>query len=345
MPRIRSCLFALLLLVLTCDLGHSLSMCGKDLGLEEENGREIDNPRTSHTLFAPSSRPGVGWEGFQCGTPFSFCYLGRANGASEEIPRYPVQIPQSLTQPIYAAALQANAPNPSVEKANTLVQKAIVAHGGEAKILGVKNATYEYVVESVAETPSKPITIKTFFKDDSFFRSEASGDNLGAITILNGDKGWLKVGDTTLTLARKEVDPLKTSMITQLRPELLLVIFPKRRYTGRVEENGRNLDQVEVSGFVGVEYARGRLSFDTATSQLYKYEYEIERESPKGKGIVKGEETYLQYGEKDGMKFPEEILSRQLKKASRLKVRSVDFSSPLNADLFQDPTPPASPPK
>jgi hypothetical protein len=236
-------------------------------------------------------------------------------------------------------------PNPSVEKANSILQKAILAHGGERQILSVTSAIYEYQVESLGDTPSKPITIKTLFKGDSFFRSEASGDNLDALTILNGDKGWLKVGDTTLGLSRKEVDPLKTSMITQLRPELLLLVFPKRRYSGRVEENNLNLDQIEISGFIGVEYVRGRLSFDAATSRLSKYEYEVERESAKGKGIVKGEEQYLRYGEKDGLIFPQEILSKQVKKTSRLKVLRADFNSPLNENLFQDPTPVPSTPK
>jgi len=235
--------------------------------------------------------------------------------------------------------------NPSVEKANSILQKAILAHGGERQILSVRSAIYEYQVESLGETPSKPITIKTLFKDDSFFRSEATGDNLDALTILNGDKGWLKVGDTTLSLSRKEVDPLKTSMITQLRPELLLLVFPKRRYSGRVEENNLSLDQVEISGFIGVEYVRGRLSFDAATSRLSKYEYEVERESAKGKGIVKGEEQYLRYGEKDGLIFPKEILSKQIKKTSRLKVLRADFNSPLNENLFQDPTPAPTTPK
>jgi len=279
-----------------------------------------------------------------------FCHdvANALSNSSDEASGSRNQVPQSFAVPVSSAAVQDAHSNPSVEKASAIVQKAIVAHGGETKILSVKNATYEYQVQSVGDSPdaaSKPITIKTFFKDDSFFRSEASGDNLDAVTILNGDKGWLKVGDTTLTLTSKEIDPLKTSMITQLRPELLLLVFPKRRYTGRIEENDRSLDQVEISGFVGVEYVRGRLSFDAATSQLYKYEYEIERESPKGKGIMKGEERYLKYGEKDGMKFPEEILSRQVRKSSKLKVTKVDFSAPLSDDLFRDPNPAAVAPK
>ena len=235
--------------------------------------------------------------------------------------------------------------NPSVERANSIIQKAVLAHGGEKQIVSVSSVVYKYQVESLGEVPSKPIGIKTFFKGDSFFRSEASGDNLDAITILNGDKGWVKVGDTILSLSRKEVDPLKISMIAQLRPELLLLAFPKRRYSGRIEENDLSLDQIEVSGFIGVEYVRGRLSFDVTSSRLSKYEYEIERESAKGQGIVKGEERYLRYGEKDGWVFPQEILSKQIKKTSRLRVLEADFNAPLSENLFEDPSPPPPTPK
>jgi len=269
--------------------------------------------------------------------------LGNIGESSKQISMGRVPSPQGFAQLQSGSTPQEAHPNPSVERANSIIQKAILAHGGEGKILSVTSATYEYQVESLGDTPSKPITIKTSFKNDSRFRSEAFGDNLDAITILNGDKGWLKVGDTTLSLGRKEVDPLKTSMITQLRPELLLLVFPKRRYSGRIEESDLSLDQVEISGFIGVEYVRGRFSFDVATSRLYKYEYEIERESAKGKGIVRGEERYLRYGDRDGLKFPEEILSKQVKKTSRLKVLKANFNPPLSEDLFQDPTPPATP--
>jgi hypothetical protein len=237
-----------------------------------------------------------------------------------------------------SSSAQQNKSNPSVERANTIINKSLMAYGGEAKILSRKDLTYEYLVETVDGTTSKPITMRTFFKDDSYFRSEVMGDSLSALTILSGDKGWVKVGDTTLSLARKEIDPVKSGMIAQLRPDLLLLIFAKRRYTGSIEENDHNLDQVEISGFVDAEYVRGRLSFDVNTALIYKYEYEIERDLAKGKGIVRGEERYLQYKENDGFKFPVEIISRQGRKASRLSVRRVDFSSVLNERLFQDPS-------
>jgi hypothetical protein len=242
-----------------------------------------------------------------------------------------------------SSSLQENKLNPATERADKLIRTALEAYGGESKVLSVKDITYQYRVESLEDPPSKPIGVKTYFKNESFFRSEAKGENLDAITILNGEKGWVKVGDTTLSLPKKEIDPLRTGMIAQLRPDLLLLSFAKRRYTGRTEEDQRNLDQVEISGFIGGEYVRGRLSFDVNTALIYKYEFEIERDLPKGKGIVKGEEIYLRYGEKNSFKFPLEIVSKQGRKVSKLIVEDVVLDSPLSEALFQDPSPSAQP--
>lgn len=230
--------------------------------------------------------------------------------------------------------------NPSSEKAEDVLQKSLLAYGGESKILSLTDGFYEYQVESGETSPSKPITVRTYFKGQGYFRTEASGDNLDAITILNGDQGWVKVGDTSLTISRKEISPMRSGMVVQLRPELLLLSFPKRRFTGQVEEDGHRLNQMEVSGFIEGEYVRGRLSLDAATSLIYKYEYEIERELPKGKGIVKGEERYIRYSEKEGFKYPAEVVSKHAQKTSKLRLLSVSFNSTLSDDLFQNPVPP-----
>lgn len=239
---------------------------------------------------------------------------------------------------------QARPGNPAVEIAEALVRKSIAAYGGESKIVSFKDATFQYQVESLGDPGSKPIQVKTYFKDTAYFRSEVSGANADAVTILNRDKGWVKVGDTTLSLTKKNLDPLKTGMISQLRPDLLLLAFQKFRYAGKAEEEGRKLDQVDISGFVGGEYIRGRLSFDAQTSLIYKYEFEIERELPKGRGIVDGEEKYIRYLDADGLKVPAEVASRQGRKVSRIIVNQVNFSSVLSQSLFEDPTPQPTPP-
>jgi hypothetical protein len=244
----------------------------------------------------------------------------------------------TLSTPALVHFAQAKKNDSTVQMGETLVRKSIDAYGGESKIVSFNQATFHYHVETVGDPTSKPVKIATFFKDANFFRSEVRGGDSDAITILNRDKGWVKVGDTTLSLTKKDLDPLKTAMISQLRPDLLLLSFQKFRYAGKSKEEGRTLDLVEISGFVAGEYVRGRLSFDAQTGLIYKYEYEIERDLPKGRGIVEGDETYVRYLETDGVKIPAEINSRNGRKVSRITMNHVDFSTPLSAGLFEDPT-------
>ena len=250
--------------------------------------------------------------------------------------------PQARFSPQFAVLAQKRPSRPD-DLAEAVVKKSLMAYGGETKILSFKNATFQYEVEGMEASPAKPVQMKAYFKDSSYFRSEASGEGTDAVTILNRDKGWVKVGDTTLSLSQKSVDPLKSAIISQLRPDLLLVSFQKFRYGGKGEEEGRKLDLVEVSGFLAGEYVRGRLSFDSNTHLIYRYEFEIERDLPKGKGIVAGEEKYVRYMETDGIKVPAEVSSRQGRKTSRIIIRQVNFVDVLDAALFQDPTPAAAP--
>ncbi len=256
---------------------------------------------------------------------------------SSQMPLRP-KTPQIRFYPRFAVLAQQR-PSPPDDLAEAVVKKSLMAYGGETKILSFKNATFQYQVEGMEASPVKPVQMKAYFKESSYFRSEASGEGTDAVTILNRDKGWVKVGDTTLSLSQKSVDPLKSAIIAQLRPDLLLVSFQKFRYGGKGEEEGRKLDLVEVSGFLAGEYVRGRLSFDSNTHLIYKYEFEIERDLPKGRGIVAGEEKYVRYMEIDGLKVPAEIASRQGRKTSRLTVSQVSFVNVLDPALFQDPTP------
>jgi hypothetical protein len=256
---------------------------------------------------------------------------------SSQVPLRP-KTPQVRFSPRFAVPPQQR-PSPPNDLAESVVKKALMAYGGEAKILSFKNATFQYQVESLEASAAKPVRMKAYFKDASYFRSEASAEGTDAVTILSGDKGWVKVGDTTLSLSQKSVDPLKSAIISQLRPDLLLLSFQKFRYGGKSEDEGRKLDLVEVSGFLSGEYVRGRLSFDSSTHLIYRYEFEIERELPKGKGIVAGEEKYVRYMEAEGLKVPAEVASRQGRKTSRLTVSQVNLVNVLDPALFQDPTP------
>ena len=236
------------------------------------------------------------------------------------------------------AQAQIAPPNLPVDKSQELFRQSVAAYGGESKILSLQDGCYDYQVETVGASAEKPITLKACFKTDTLFRSEAKGDGLEAVTILNGDRGWVKVSNSVLSLPKNEIDPVRVGMVVQMRPDLLLVSFPKHRYTGQIREDGKTLELVEVSGFLGGEYVRGRLSFDSATHLISRYEYETEKESPKGKGILKGEERYVRYEEKGGLMLPAEILSTQGPKTSKLVLSNVQFNPNLDPSLFQEPS-------
>jgi hypothetical protein len=250
--------------------------------------------------------------------------------------------PVAAASPASDATLQlaqADKTNPSVERAELVLRSSLDAYGGQEKLLAVQEAAYIYQVVTETDPPSKPVTVKTYFKGDTYFRSEVGGENQEAISILSGGKGWVQVGGATLSLSKSELLPLRNGLAAQLRPDLLLLSFPKHRFTVRTEEANRTLDQIEVSGFMGGEYVRGRLSIDVATHLLFKYEYELERDFPSGKGIVRGEEQFVQYREVEGLQVPSLIISRQGKKVSKLTLEKAEFNSALPASLFEDPSP------
>src|SRR5262245_11109280 len=70
---------------------------------------------------------------------------------------------------------------PPVDLAEAVVKKALAAYGGEAKILSFKDATFHYQVESLEASPAKPVQMKAYFKEASYFRSEASGEGTDAV--------------------------------------------------------------------------------------------------------------------------------------------------------------------
>jgi hypothetical protein len=107
---------------------------------------------------------------------------------SSQVPLRP-KTPQVGFSPRFAVVPAQQRPSPSDDLAEAVVKKALTAYGGEAKILSFKNATFHYQVESL-RFPCKPVQMKTYFKEASYFRSEAAGEGTDAVTILNRDKGW-----------------------------------------------------------------------------------------------------------------------------------------------------------
>ncbi len=230
----------------------------------------------------------------------------------------------------------------AVKPGQALIEKSLRAYGGSAKILSLSSFVFEYQVQSASQPDSQPLSAKAYFKDTDQFRSEVGDGDFQVVTVLSGNRGWVEVAGTTLPRPIKELSPLRNETLSLLRPDLLLLIFSKYRYSGRIEEEGGLLDQIQVSGFIDGEYIRGRLSISVQTSLIKKYEFEIERATKGGTGVFRGQSLYLKYGEVKGFKFPKEILSRKTGKASQITVTAATLGEPLDEDLFRETVTPSS---
>ena len=228
----------------------------------------------------------------------------------------------------------------TVRNRPSVIKRSITAYGGQAKILSLKSFLFEYQVKSVSPKTSKPIFMRTHFKDTDFFRSEVIDGRIRVITVLDKNQGFVEVDGTRLSRPAKSLSPLRNETLSFLRPDLLLLIFSKYRYSGHIKEEGRFLEQVLISGFIDNEYIRGRLSINSKNFLVEKYEFEIERETKDGIGIFRGQNHYLKYNQIDGFKLPHKILSRRPTKTSRILVTGVTLNKDPEQKIFQNTTEP-----
>jgi len=228
---------------------------------------------------------------------------------------------------------------PVGEQAPGLINEALKAYGGSAKVLSLKSFVVEYNIQSTSQSDLNPISAKIYFKDTDQFRSEIWDGNLQVSTVLSRDQSWVEVNGTTISRPQKELTPLRNETLSLLRPELLLLIFSKYRYDGHIKEKQGRMHQIQISGFVDGEYIRGRLSINGKTFLIEKYEFEIEREMISGPGIFQGQIHYLKYSAVKGFKFPSKILSRQAGKTSYIRVTTATLNEPIDENLFQQAVP------
>ena len=237
-------------------------------------------------------------------------------------------------QPAVLSADDRGGATPAATPGADLVERSLRAYGGKSRILSLSSFVFEYRVQSPSRPDSKPLSAKVYFDDSDRFRSEVRDGDLEVVTVLSGNRGWVDVAGTKLARPVKELSPLRNETLSLLRPDLLLLIFSRYRYGSRITEEGRPLDQLEVSGFVDGEYIRGRLSINLATSLIEKYQYEIERATRSGTGIFRGEARYLEYAEIQGLQSPGKVLSRKTGVTSQITVTAAALGKPLDPDLF-----------
>ena len=243
------------------------------------------------------------------------------------------------TLPVQPAALSAEEGErkaPAVSPGQALVGRSLRAYGGEARILSLNSFVFAYRVQSASQPDSEPLSAKVFFNDSDQFRSEVQDGDLKVVTVLSGNRGWVEVAGTMLPRPVKQLSPLRNETLSLLRPDLLLLIFSRYRYSTRITEEGQSLEQLEVTGLVDGEYIRGRLSINSNTGLIETYQYEIERATRSGTGIFRGEVRYLEYAETHGLQSPRKVISRKTGATSQITVTGASLGKPMDPDLFRE---------
>ena len=225
---------------------------------------------------------------------------------------------------------------PAVSRGQALVERSLRAYGGEARILSLSSFVFAYRIQSPSRPDSKPLSAKVYFNDSDQFRSEVQDGDLKVVTVLSGNRGWVEVAGTTLARPVKQLSPLRNETLSLLRPDLLLLIFSRYRYSTRITEEGHPLEQLEVTGLVDGEYIRGRLSINLDTGLIERYQYETERATRSGAGIFRGEVRYLEYAEIHGLQSPRKVLSRKTGVTSQITVTGASLGKPIDPDLFRE---------
>ncbi|MDE2665209.1 MAG: hypothetical protein OXI69_03570 [Acidobacteriota bacterium] len=225
---------------------------------------------------------------------------------------------------------------PAVSQGQALVERSLRAYGGEARILSLNSFVFAYRIESPSQPDSKSLSARVYFNDSDQFRSEVQDGDLKVVTVLSKNRGWVEVAGTMLSRPVKQLSPLRNETLSLLRPDLLLLIFSRYRYSTRITEEGQSLEQLEVTGLLDGEYIRGRLSINLDTGLIERYQYETERATRSGTGIFRGEVRYLDYAEIYGLQSPRKVLSRKTGVTSQITVTGASLGQPIDPNLFRE---------
>lgn len=114
----------------------------------------------------------------------------------------------------------------AADDATAIIDKAIAAVGGEAKLKAAKGATWKTKGKIIFGDNESEFTGSATSSGLDHFRQDFEGDFGGnkvqGVTVLAGDKGWRKFGENSLDMDAQAVANEKRSVILQIAPALLV---------------------------------------------------------------------------------------------------------------------------
>jgi hypothetical protein len=237
---------------------------------------------------------------------------------------------------VLAATTAARADDAAAARA--LVDKAVKAHGGADALAKVPAVTVKFKGTAHAMGQAFPFTgeVASQGADRSKIdiEIEVMGQKFRFVSVLNGDKGWVKMGDATNEMDKDLLAETKE----QARTAWVATLVPLKdkaftlATTGEVQVDGRTALGVKVSskGHRDVD-----LYFDKETGLLVKTEARVKDE---GGNEVNGETFYSDYKDVQGVKQAMKlVVKRDGKQYVEGEVSEYQLAESLDASVFAKP--------
>lgn len=192
------------------------------------------------------------------------------------------------------------------------VDKAIAAAGGQEKLAAAKAVTWHgkgtLTIQGTDNQFSTHYTAQGLDHFRAEFEGEFNGDTVKGVTVIDGDKGWRKIGDKFQELDKEAVANEKRNIYLQLVPMLLTPLKDKQFKLAEAEAekvNDKPATAVKVTPPEGKEFT---LYFDKETGLPAKL---IAKVIGWGGDEYTQETTYTDYKEFDGIKKATHVESKR----------------------------------
>jgi zinc protease len=220
--------------------------------------------------------------------------------------------------------------------ANAILDKAIQATGGEAKLAKYKALSFKEKGTYYGMGKGMPYTAKYAMQYPGQFRMEIDGF---FIKVLDHDKGWVRAEGKTKEMSKEEL------AVNQHEQKIgwLITLLPLRDKAVKLEV----LDEAKVgnqaTSVIRAKYSKdqggigAKLYFDKKTGLLAKLEYQSKSQEQKFKEVTT-EVFYSDYKDVDGIFIAQKIVIKQDGK-DYVEAEMIDLRAPekLDSKVFARP--------
>jgi len=183
------------------------------------------------------------------------------------------QFPRVVLAATVLAILSSPAPADD-KQVKAVLDKAIKAHGGEAKLAKIKALTWKGKGKiSIADndTPfTNQVTIDGLDRIRAEFEGEFGGNKVKGVTVVNGTKGWRKFNDNVRAMDRNALANEKRSMYLQVIPVTLVPLRGKGFKVESADDEKVDGKAAHVLKVTGPDKKDFKLYFDKKSSLLVK---------------------------------------------------------------------------